>query len=260
MQRTLSRIIATTALLSLFSPLLWAKSINDTFPASAGGDLHIKTQVGKIEIDTHSDNTIAVHVDIDGKQEDDFTVEFKQTAKGLNITGKRDNDDGWFSWNNLRVKFRITVPEHYNVDVNTSGGSIEIADLTGNIDAKTSGGSINIGNIEGDVQLHTSGGSITTDAIYGEIDAHTSGGSINVTFAQQPTKNASLHTSGGSIKAHFPDDVSIDIDASTSGGKVTSEFDVSGKIKKQSIKGTINGGGPQIDLHTSGGSVRLIRG
>ena len=78
-----------------------------------------------------------------------------------------------------------------------------------------------------------------------------------MTFAQQPQEDASLTTSGGSITARLPSDVAIDIDASTSGGRVKSEFDVSGKVKKQRIRGKINGGGPELELHTSGGSVRV---
>jgi uncharacterized membrane protein len=139
----------------------------------------------------------------------------------------------------------------------SDGGKIEIEDLIGNVDANTSGGSIKVGNVEGDVDLHTSGGSIRTKNIKGEIDAHTSGGSIDVTFAQQPMNDASLTTSGGSIEATFPADVAIDIDASTSGGRVRSEFDVSGRVKKKSIRGQINGGGPEIELRTSGGSISI---
>ena len=114
-----------------------------------------------------------------------------------------------------------------------------------------------MGNIKGDVEAHTSGGSITSEDIEGNINAHTSGGSIRVTMTKQITEDASLTTSGGSIVANLNDDIKIDIDASTSGGRVRSEFDVDGRVKKQSIRGEINGGGPRLKLRTSGGSVRI---
>jgi len=38
---------------------------------------------------------------------------------------------------------------------------------------------------------------------------------------------------------------------------VSSEFSVDGEIKKRSIRGAINGGGPELVLKTSGGSVRI---
>jgi hypothetical protein len=66
-----------------------------------------------------------------------------------------------------------------------------------------------------------------------------------------------LTTSGGSVTAYLANDIAVDLDASTSGGRVKSDFMVVGKIKKTSIKGTINGGGPDLKLKTSGGSVRI---
>ncbi|MDO6695812.1 hypothetical protein Q4574_21125 [Aliiglaciecola sp. 3_MG-2023] len=76
-------------------------------------------------------------------------------------------------------------------------------------------------------------------------------------MTKQPNKDAELSTSGGSITAYLLDTLAIDIDASTSGGRVRSEFDVDGRVKKQSIRGEINGGGPTLELHTSGGSVSI---
>lgn len=252
--RKLLALSTLFASIGFTTPLL-AKEIHKTFDADPGDELVLKTEGGSIEITTHSGNSIEVYASVEGKQEDDFTISFQQSSDGLEIIGEREDHD--WGWHNLRVKYEIKVPDHFNLDLDTAGGSIEIDDLTGEIDARTSGGSISVGNINGNVSLNTSGGSISTEDIMGEIDAHTSGGSIRVTFARQPTKNASLTTSGGSITARLPSDVKIELDASTSGGRVRSEFDVNGKIKKQRIRGTINGGGPQLELHTSGGSVHV---
>lgn len=71
------------------------------------------------------------------------------------------------------------------------------------------------------------------------------------------TEDASLETSGGSITAYLIKDIQVDINASTGGGSVRTDFDIDGRVKKQSIKGEINGGGPELDLHTSGGSVNI---
>ncbi|WP_414829150.1 DUF4097 family beta strand repeat-containing protein [Alteromonas sp. H39] len=258
LNRTLFSRIATATLLTALATasLANAREIDRSFTVNEGETLTVKTDAGSIEILTHNSDSIDVRAEIEGSQEDDFDVSFDVNGDGLTIRGQRENGHGW-SWNSLKVKYQITVPKRFNLDLDTSGGSIEIEDLIGEIKARTSGGSISVGDVEGDISLHTSGGSIRTQDIMGEIDAHTSGGSINVTFAKQPQQDASLTTSGGSITARLPSDVAIDIDASTSGGRVKSEFDVSGKVKKQRIRGKINGGGPELELHTSGGSVRV---
>lgn len=252
--KTLCSAVLLTTLIVI--PQAQARTVERTFSASSGGTLDLHTQVGNISIETHADNEIYVEVAIDGDNEDEFTVDFDHNGSDLSITGEREGKN-WWGGNRVRVDFTITVPKQFNVELHTAGGRIQTDDLSGDVFARTSGGAISVGNIDGDVDLKTSGGSIRTEDIYGEIDAHTSGGSIDVTFARQPTEDASLRTSGGSINARFPENVQIDINASTSGGRVSTEFDVDGRIKKRSIEGEINGGGPEISLHTSGGSVRV---
>ncbi|MEW9797848.1 DUF4097 family beta strand repeat-containing protein [Alteromonas sp. CYL-A6] len=241
----------------LITPAALAKRIERSFSATPGDQLVIRTQVGSIDVETHNSDEILVDIRLEGDGEDDITVRFEEGSDGLTIIGERNDDAGWWNGNWTKAEFTVTVPAQYNVDVDTAGGSISVADLTGNIDARTSGGSIRVGNVTGDVDLQTSGGSIRTDDIYGEIDAHTSGGSINVTFARQPEQDATLKTSGGTIRARFPADVRMDLDASTSGGRVSTEFDIDGNVKKRSIRGRVNGGGPEITLRTSGGSVSV---
>ena len=218
----------------------------------------------------------------------DVTIEAKYKKKGLkgfwNNIGKY-----------LRVKFIIAVPSEYNVDLNTKGGSITVEHLHGEVLSKTSGGSLNFDNIEGDisgktsggsisigevvgrsnirtsggsihirlaegpVDAHTSGGSITVEEVIGAIKAHTSGGAVKAYLSRQPDFDCSLTTSGGSITVHLSEDIGLDVNAKTSGGRVHTDFPVSisGEISKRSMQAEMNGGGPELYLRTSGGSIYL---
>ncbi len=250
--------LASVLYVALGTSALHAEDISKSFEVSAGGTLDLRTDVGSIEIQTHSRDTVLLEVETSGRDADEFEVSTDVSGDSVEIRGKVDRGSGWGNWgNNLKVKFYVTVPENYDLDLQTSGGSISIEDLVGKVDAQTSGGSIRMGNIEGDVDVHTSGGSITSKSVYGNIDAHTSGGSIKVTFAKDLTDDASLTTSGGSITAYLHEDISVDLDASTSGGRVRTDFDVDGRVKKKSIRGEINGGGHKLVLRTSGGSVNI---
>jgi hypothetical protein len=68
-----------------------------------------------------------------------------------------------------------------------------------------------------------------------------------------------LATSGGSITLHLTSDARVDIDASASGGRVHSDLpvQVEGEISRSRLRGEINGGGPLLRLHSSGGGVRI---
>lgn len=248
------KVLTALAFLTLTTAVS-AETLNESFSVAKGGKLDIHTDIGSFDIETHSKDTVLVEIVTKGIDEDEFEIVTSQNGDDVSIIGELERRNGWKR--RMNVKFTVTVPEEYNLELKTNGGSISIDNLTGNIDANTSGGSIFVGKVNGDVDLHTSGGSITTDEVKGGINAHTSGGSIEVVFAEQLVDDATLTTSGGSITAYLIEGIEIDLDASTSGGRVRSDFDVNGRTSKKSIRGEINGGGPRLKLRTSGGSVRI---
>jgi len=146
-----------------------------------------------------------------------------------------------------------------NADVHTSGGSIHIGEVDGPVNATTSGGSITIEKVKGSVLAETSGGGITVEEVMGNINASTSGGSVRATITKQPTSSCDLSTSGGSITVKLAADIKVNVDAGTSGGRVVTDFPVTvqGELKKTQLRGAINGGGPDLILHTSGGSIYI---
>jgi len=228
---------------------------------------------------------------------ENFKVEFKQSGKDVFVIGERGKRESTWDkiWNRLNIKFIVRVPEVYNIKLKTSGGSISVEDIEGEVNiktsgggltlndikgpvwGKTSGGSIEIGEVEGQVDVNTSGGSIKIDRALGTVDAHTSGGSITVKevmgtinantsggsikahISQQPKSDCRLTTSGGSVTVYLAGDIAVNVDAGTSGGSVNTEFPVTikGKINKRKLKAEINGGGPLLYLHTSGGSIYI---
>ena len=241
-------VIAATQARSDLEPL--ARS----FDVESGGSLIIRSDSGSIDVESHDKAQVEVTVTRKGKNDDDFKVEFFHEGKDVKIVGERESMFGSFSSN---VHFAIKVPKQYNIDIKTGGGSIELADIKGRVEAGTSGGSIQLGQIDGDVDVNTSGGAIRVNEVLGNIDAHTSGGSIKAHISKQPTENCSLSTSGGSVTVYLSPDIAVDIKARTSGGSVKSELAVNGTSKRNRIEGKINGGGPKLDLKTSGGSVRI---
>lgn len=141
----------------------------------------------------------------------------------------------------------------------TSGGGLKIGNVEGTIDGHTSGGSITIEEARGSVDVSTSGGSIKVNEVAGDLSASTSGGSIKAYMSKQPKSDCKLTTSGGGIDVYLVKDVKVSVDASTSGGHVSTDFPITvqGKLQSSKLKGEINGGGPQLYLRTSGGSIDI---
>ncbi len=281
-------------------------TIRKSFSVDSGGTLKLDTDTGSIEVRGTSDRTLEIEVYRKVKTNnqktaqrilDNFHIDFEQSENDIYITGDRKRKVNFWDniWNRLNIKYIIHVPEVYNIDlrtsggsisvevvegevnVRTSGGSLDLDDISGPVWGKTSGGSIRVGHVNGDVDIdtsggsikidcargnvkaHTSGGSITVDEVIGSINADTSGGSIKAHISQQPGSDCRLTTSGGGVTVYLTRDIAVDLDASTSGGSVHTEFPltIQGKIDKRKLKSKINGGGPLLYLHTSGGSIYI---
>jgi len=244
--------------------LLWAvtavsktntETVEKSFTVDEGGTLFIENDAGSISIESHNRGTVEVEVTIKGDDLEDYTLKFSEDDNNVFVVGER-NGSGF--WNNgPNASFKIKVPEQYNIISRTGGGSFSLSSLQGDVDTYTSGGSIKLSKVIGNAKVKTSGGSIRIEGIEGNVNAHTSGGSIKATLSKQMTEDSALTTSGGSVTAYLPANAKVDLIAKTSGGRVRSDFNVDGTIKKTSIRGTINGGGPELKLKTSGGSVSI---
>ena len=220
---------------------------------------------------------------------EDYTIDIRQDGSKVIATAERQGSN----WGNSKVSisFKVMVPTSMSCDLSTSGGSISVADVEGEHDIRTSGGSLNFDHLSGTTKAHTSGGSINVNDYQGKLDANTSGGSIRVDGSEGEatleTSGGSInlenirgsleaHTSGGSIRANV-EELGKFLTLKTSGGGITAtipggqglDLDLSGnrvntklvnftgESDKNSINGSVNGGGVPVNLHTSGGSVTL---
>ena len=320
------------------------ENIEKVYSVKAGGSLTIVSEFGAIEIQTTEQDEVKVVVTKESKfklvkasQEvlADFDLAFEHEGSDVRIEGvfKQGREHWRKQLNRLKIRFLVTVPRQYNVDLHTSSGGVSVADLEGEVRARTSGGSLRFGNITGPVWGHTSGGSIELTAcgssvdlktsggsvevvdvkgdvkaqtsggslrfgavegsiwgktsggsikvascsgeadvrtsggsirlqnVGGSVNARTSGGSIHAAMRVQPQRDCNLRTSGGGITLILIPDIAVDVEAETSGGYVSADFAVEsviqGKVPRNRLKGSINGGGPLLKLRTSGGNIRL---
>lgn len=274
-------------------------AVRRSFNVSSGGTLEIRTTQGNIEVRTGSGSRLDVEVRRTARGRasvEDFDVQFEQRGNTVAVVGERSGG-GWRGSDGINVNFIVTVPRDFNLDLDTKGGNIAVADLagrakvstsggnlsfgeisgtvdaktsggnvsvrgsSGNVDVRTSGGNIDLGRIGGTVNVKTSGGNITVEEVNGELQASTSGGQISARMTRQPEGPCRLETSGGGITLMLADNIRADLDAKTSAGRVTSDFDVlvRGEIRKDRLSGKINGGGPALILDTSAGDIRIKR-
>jgi hypothetical protein len=211
-------------------------------------NVEVETSGGSISVAGVSNTEARIEVYIRGNngKENNLTKEEiqKRLSEDYQLTISVSNNkltaiakpkDRNMNWKKaLSISFKIFSPKAVSTDLATSGGSIDLKDITGTQDFTTSGGSLHIENVGGVLKGRTSGGSIDVKDSKDKIDLSTSGGSIH---ASNCNGNLKLATSGGSLKL---EDLKGQINASTSGGSVTGN--------------TIQG---ELTAHTSGGNVKL---
>jgi len=321
--------LATMAVAALPVSAAVQSNFQKSFNVSPGGKLTLETDLGSVEVRTAETSTLSVQVFREAKLVTDkeaqdlfsrFRVSFDagSDAKSSYVSVKGTYEDKsffhLFENSRLNVRYVVTVPSRYNVQVKTSGGNIALADLTGDVSLDTSGGDLKIGRINGKVDASTSGGdvdvvagrnvtvrssgghliighasgpidartsggdiridqaddtlvaktsggAITLNQIAGAFDAHTSGGSISAKITQQPKGDSSLSTSGGSVSIYLADSLHLHLDADTSGGRVSTELPVlmQGSTEPSSLDAKLNGGGPTLKVHASGGNIEFKR-
>lgn len=150
------------------------------------------------------------------------------------------------------AEFDFSVPQRFNLDLETRGGDVEVASLDGELHAVTAGGHVRTGDVSGPVRIETAGGDIDLGNIGQRLVAQTAGGGIRVGNIKG---DATLETSGGVI---FSGMIDGSVRADTSGGDIVLRG-ASGPVVAETAGGQIQIGqcGATVHAETAGGSIRL---
>jgi len=233
---------------------LSSAGIKDVFAETSGGSITVagvEASQARIEVyvSPNNSNEDVTKEEIKQRLEDKYTLEITDANHELHVTAKSKGFN--LNWRKtVSISFKIYVPKAVATNLRTSGGSINIADLTGEQNFATSGGSLRVSNVSGKIKGRTSGGSINVADSKQDIDLTTSGGSIT---ASNCSGTLRLVTSGGSLKLNK---LSGDINATTSGGSIHAD-DIAGEFVTSTSGGSVNLTqlACSVEGSTSGGSI-----
>jgi len=230
------------------------------------------------------------HVEADprGSQAQNLVKQYSVVAKtrpdGVEITGGLPAPLAHLAASaQFWVRYVVSVPPGFTVEVNTGAGDIETQDIGGTATLITQGGNIRTGRIgfhgqtgisagrtvaklrtegghiqvldvAGDINAFTAGGHISAGDIAGEATLHSGGGHIH---AEHISGRAQLETDGGNISVGQAGSL---VSVRTGGGQI--DFgEVHGSVRAQTAGGGIRVmyvSGP-MDVESSGGSICLTR-
>jgi len=254
------------------------KTFERAFTVSPAGVLTVDADSASVRVSAADTNQVKVVITTRGSNDDLAAVKLDASQKGEDVTVTmrlRPKDSSSQHSPDVAGLIQVTVPKRFGVNVRTDGGGVELANTVGSARLHTSGGEIIATNVSGNVEARTSGGGIQADSIRGDVDAtasggdvrlvkidgkirgETSGGSIKCSLVGT-NRGISATTSGGSILLTLPRATAANIEATMSGGEFSSDLPLSTTVQqKEFVKGSINGGGPTIEVRTSGGGISL---
>ncbi len=220
------------------------------------GSIHVEGYEGAEVVIKASFGSNKVHFKDDDQRDGLKRVK----SSSLNIGAEEKNNvvhvinEQWNKVTNLDVK----VPKNFSLKLSTVND--------GNISVKGVNGEMEISNVNGEITLESVSGSASTDTVNGDIKV----------YFDSITKDANMAFSSlnGDVDITFPSSLKANIKAKSDMGDIFTDFDMqvssnkpevnknngSGTYKvkiEQWVRGTINGGGPEMLFKTFNGDILI---
>jgi len=162
---------------------------------------------------------------------------------------------------NVTVNYEVKVPEGVLVSViDCSNGDINVNQVHGAPKLTTSNGDINVIEVRGTVSARSSNGDLTVANVDGLEHLQTSNGDIEAELIAL-NDDLEIMTSNGSIDLFINPDLAMEVKANTSNGAISiSNLSLETTLQEQTaLSGTMNEGGPMLNIATSNGSIALTQ-
>ncbi len=199
--------------------------------------------------------------------------------EGSHVGSRSDRHDGM---HRIDQPGGMDITESDNT-ITVRGGVIQSTNITVQVPVQTSlklktvnGGRISVEGVSGDVEADNTNGSVVITDVSGSVVASSTNGKVQVSLDKvTPNKSMSFSSLNGTVDVTLPGDTKANLRMRTDNGEIWSDFDVKvegghpPRVDDQSdrghrhiridrtVYGSINGGGPEIQLVTFNGSIYL---
>jgi DUF4097 and DUF4098 domain-containing protein YvlB len=197
----------------------------------------------------------------------------------------------------LNVRYEITVPRNFSVnvegmssDVMVDGlqgnivienveGAVRVSDVTGSVEVTSVSGAVTLEDIRGDVRVQTVNQGARVSRVRGNVNVETVNGGIQLQRIESRSVQAStingaveyngsvldggryyLGTHNGRITFSVPENANATLEITTRVGQVDSAFPVRiGSTRNGVVTIPLGNGSARVELESYNGTVRLVR-
>lgn len=149
-----------------------------------------------------------------------------------------------------------------DVEVTARYADIEGRGFDSNVILRGESTAVNLENLQGDLLVETSHKPVSVSDARGSVNIQNDLGPVHLRLLEDPSSAIRLESRQGDIKLELPGEAGFALDARVTNGKIVSEF---GAAPEQDSRGdsvfekSIGGGGPKINISTSGSVIEIRR-
>jgi hypothetical protein len=220
-----------------------------TYTLPKDGQVEIFNAVGSIEAfpATGNDVEVVVRREIKARSDDaaqqilkELRIDEEVTPAKVKLESRRNDQMRGFG-RNVRLEYRVNVPPGLNVSL------------------KAENGIIRLDNIQGRISASATNGAITGRGLSGPLEATIVNGGINIDLTAV-TGDIKMSAVNGGIRLFIPTDANATLEARAVNGGINIQegFPLNATERERlHVSGTINKGGPKIDLQSTNGPIRI---
>lgn len=251
MRRAILSLILTVVFAGTATADRLQESFDRTLDVRAGSAVSIDNVNGRIIVTSWDQPRVRIHAVRKAETReamDKLAVDVRQTGSSVAIKSLMPRREGsgfldmiFGNDGNASIDYDVTVPRNSELKIENTNGGVSVADINGNI------------------ELATTNGRIEAVRCAGTMSAGTTNGSIKAELVQVASgKPMKFETTNGSITLIVPPSYAADVEAETTNGSIRTDLPVTTKsFSRRELHGTINGGGAQLGLYTTNGSIEV---
>jgi Putative adhesin len=204
---------------------------------------------------------------------------------------------GWGGYSSHRLDIEVRMPKDADLQLQTTNGPIDVSSVNGNISIHTRNGRVNAQQLAGTIDIGSTNGGIDLDSLKGTLSVRTTNGHITasrldgkcdlatsnggmqvegrfeslylsstnggvVARAERGStmlSNWTIHTTNGRVDLEVPTDLKANLNVDTNNGRIKLDLPVltQGYEDRGRIRGTLNGGGPQVSVSTTNAGIHV---
>jgi len=227
----------------------------------AGQTLEVINQNGQIEAASATGDEARTEGTWRENSERELFVEVVEYSDGVTICavhakdkapghchrgGVSSESESWsWSWhgNRAKINFDVQVPRGVNFHALTTNGSVVGRNLASVVEATTTNGNVDVSTSEW-------------------VSATTTNGRIRVSMGGAKwTGELKVRTTNGSVEVTMPASAEFRVEAATTNGGIQTDFPVTvqGSFSSKELSGTVGGGGRELKVATTNGTIRLMK-